>query len=226
MKVVPELIKRKKIQNFDLLSIFKIAIASGASGLDLKGAHSAASLHSHNGIPLKDYLNQPLDIDIYNMIGSKHPLSKLTTEAYNLGVKIIARLSPGTTTTFEGERWDLLTNETAQIVIGGQYIPTEDYKEGAGNSQSRRLLEELIDRRNCLIVELFPAIFNSKINKIDPKIFNAFLTSNDPDCVHLRALFRQRLTLAHKIMGLRADNVSVYLMGKAVETALNATEVC
>ncbi|MBN1217109.1 MAG: methyltransferase domain-containing protein [Candidatus Lokiarchaeota archaeon] len=60
-KVVPELIKRKSIDKLDIQELFKIAIASGTSGLDLKGAHSAASLHSHNGIPLNNYLNQPLN---------------------------------------------------------------------------------------------------------------------------------------------------------------------
>lgn len=65
--IIPATIKNMEIEKLDIKSILKISIASGLSGLDLKGSPSASSIFSHPGIPMKEYLDKPLgrSIKIY-----------------------------------------------------------------------------------------------------------------------------------------------------------------
>jgi len=66
-KIIPGTIKNMEIGKLNITSILKVSIASGLSGLDLKGSPSASSTFSHPGIPMKEYLGKPLgtSINIY-----------------------------------------------------------------------------------------------------------------------------------------------------------------
>lgn len=60
-KIIPHILKRIELENFDLKYIFKLSIASGMSGLDMKGAPAASSAYANSGIGMRNYLNMELD---------------------------------------------------------------------------------------------------------------------------------------------------------------------
>ncbi|MCJ7655704.1 MAG: methyltransferase domain-containing protein [Dehalococcoidia bacterium] len=60
-RIIPEVLNRIKQENMDSLALIKLAIASGLSGLDLKGAGSASSTFSQTGILMSPYINTPLE---------------------------------------------------------------------------------------------------------------------------------------------------------------------
>lgn len=59
-KIIPGTIKKMEMEKLNIASILKVSIASGLSGLDLKGSPAASSIFSHPGIPMKEYLGKPL----------------------------------------------------------------------------------------------------------------------------------------------------------------------
>jgi uncharacterized protein with ATP-grasp and redox domains len=65
-KIIPEIINLIKEKDFDLSTLIKLAIISGFSGLDLKGAGVASSLLSQKGICMSPYLGMTLDDSIQN----------------------------------------------------------------------------------------------------------------------------------------------------------------
>ncbi len=60
-RILPGLIRKKRMLDLDILTIFKISIASGLSALDLKGSHAASSLLRNTGIPMEKYLKKSID---------------------------------------------------------------------------------------------------------------------------------------------------------------------
>ncbi len=55
--VMPYLLNIIEEKDYSLQKIFKLSIASGLMGLDMKGAPAAASNYANSGIPMKPYLN-------------------------------------------------------------------------------------------------------------------------------------------------------------------------
>jgi len=66
-KIVPKVINKIQKKKFNLATLLKLAIVSGLSGLDLKGANAAASSFSQQGILMTPYLKIPLEesVQIY-----------------------------------------------------------------------------------------------------------------------------------------------------------------
>ena len=60
-RMMPFIIDDLINMDLDLMTLFKLSVASGISGLDLKGAPAAASTYANTGIPMKPYLNMPAD---------------------------------------------------------------------------------------------------------------------------------------------------------------------
>jgi len=58
--------------------VFRISVASGLSGLDLKGAPSAASFYANEGIAMRPYLNMPPELAAKDYFRS---LMKITEES-------------------------------------------------------------------------------------------------------------------------------------------------
>lgn len=65
--VMPTAINKIRGLGFDIEEILKISVVSGLSGLDLKGATAAASLHSNDGIPMRSFVGMLPEIvaDVY-----------------------------------------------------------------------------------------------------------------------------------------------------------------
>jgi len=55
--IIPLVISKIQKENLDLLTILKLSIISGISGLDIKGASAASSLYSNNGIPMEPFFH-------------------------------------------------------------------------------------------------------------------------------------------------------------------------
>lgn len=59
--VMPNLLNFMEERDYSLQKIFKLSIASGLMGLDMKGAPAASSNYANSGIPMKQYLNVSID---------------------------------------------------------------------------------------------------------------------------------------------------------------------
>lgn len=70
-RLLPIIIEMILERKYDKLTIFKLSIASGLAGLDMKGAPAASSNYANMGIPMKKYL----DMDRY--IAAQELLDKL-----------------------------------------------------------------------------------------------------------------------------------------------------
>lgn len=55
-KIIPLVLEKIELEKFDIKYIFKMSIASGMSGLDMKGAPAASSNYANSGISMKNYL--------------------------------------------------------------------------------------------------------------------------------------------------------------------------
>ena len=60
-KIIPDVIANIKKDRLNLITLLKLTIISGLSGLDLKGASAASSSFSQPGIPMAPYFRIPLE---------------------------------------------------------------------------------------------------------------------------------------------------------------------
>jgi len=60
-KIIPDVITNIKKDRLNLITLLKLTIISGLSGLDLKGASAASSSFSQPGIPMAPYFKIPLE---------------------------------------------------------------------------------------------------------------------------------------------------------------------
>lgn len=60
-RIMPQILNNVAENNYSLQKIFKLSVASGLMGLDMKGAPAASSNYVNSGIPMKKYLNVPIE---------------------------------------------------------------------------------------------------------------------------------------------------------------------
>lgn len=58
--IMPDLLRIVREKDYSLQKIYKLSVASGLMGLDMKGAPAAASNYANDGIPMKKYRNAPV----------------------------------------------------------------------------------------------------------------------------------------------------------------------
>lgn len=78
-RILPDIIKEISGKKYDLKNLFLLSVASGISGLDLKGAPAATSSYATSGIPMKVYLNMPSNKAAYDYLTKLHEIVSVSS---------------------------------------------------------------------------------------------------------------------------------------------------